>query len=396
MQLEFTPEQEAFRTQVRDWLEQELSGPFADVRNLPHRAGFTPRRIEWERRLGAAGWNTLAWPKAYGGRGAELIEQVVFAEEYARSRAPGRMSHIGLELVAPTILAFGTDAQRAQFLPGIAAVTELWAQLFSEPNAGSDLSNVQTRARLESRPGGDVWVVEGQKIWSSYAQYADWAILLCRTEPGSVGAKGLSFLILPLRQPGVDIRPIRQITGGSGFNEVFLDRAEVPAANLLGEAGEGWRVAMATLTFERGVSTLGQQTGFRYEFQDVYRAARDRGRLADPAIARRFATLWAELRTMRYTALRMLGGSGLSRAGLTYKLYYTSWHQRLGELAMDVLGAEGDLAIDGGEAGALQYLYLESRSDSIWAGTSQIQRNIIAERGLGLPREPRPASLKGI
>lgn len=390
MQLEFTPAEEEFRKEVRAWLDRQLSGEFADIRGLPHSVGFTPRRIEWERHLGAARWNTLAWPAAHGGRQASLMEQVIFAEEYARARAPGRISHIGLELVAPTILAFGTQAQQARFLPDIASVAKLWAQLFSEPNAGSDLSNVQTRARLESRPDGDKWVLEGQKIWSSYAQYSDMAIVLCRTEAGSKGGKGLSLLMLPLDQKGVDIRPIKQITGGSSFNEVFLDQAETPADNVIGPVGEGWRVAMGTLTFERGVSTLGQQTGFRYEFSHLFRVAQASGRLADPAIRDRFATLWAELRAMRYTALRMLGSDGLSRAGLTYKLYYTSWHQRLGELAMDVLGQAGDLAEPGSEAAALQYLYLDSRSDSIWAGTSQIQRNIIAERGLGLPRDARP------
>jgi alkylation response protein AidB-like acyl-CoA dehydrogenase len=391
MQLEFTPEQEQFRQDVRTWFETELSGPFADIRGLPHSSGATDRRIEWERHLGNSGWNILAWPTALGGREAGLIEQVVFAEEYARSQAPGRISHIGLELVAPTIMAFGTEAQKQSFLPDIAHVRTLWAQLFSEPNAGSDLSNVQTRARLEQRPGGDVWVLDGQKIWSSYAQYAEWAIVLCRTEPGSVGAQGLSFLILPLRQKGVDIRPIRQMTGGSSFNEVFLDGAETAAHNVLGNPGEGWRVAMGTLTYERGVSTLGQQTGFRNEITALLQAAQANGQINDPAIARRFAQAWAELRAMRYTALRMLGDTGLSRAGLTYKIYYTSWHQRLGELAMEVLGIAGDAPEPGSKDQALQHLYLDSRSDSIWAGTSQIQRNIIAERGLGMPREPRRA-----
>ncbi len=391
MQLEFTPEQEAFRQDVRAWFEGALSGAFSDIRGLPHSAGATDRRIEWERHLGDSGWNTLAWPTALGGREAGLIEQVIFAEEYARSRAPGRISHIGLELVAPTIMAFGTQDQKDTFLPDIAHVRKLWAQLFSEPNAGSDLSNVQTKARLEQRPDGDVWVIDGQKIWSSYAQYAEWAIVLCRTEAGSVGAQGLSFLILPLRQKGVDIRPIRQMTGGSGFNEVFLDGAETAAHNILGNPGDGWRVAMGTLTYERGVSTLGQQTGFRNEIAQLLRVAQANGRIGDPSIAKRFAQAWAELRAMRYTALRMLGDTGLSRAGLTYKIYYTSWHQRLGELAMDVLGVAGDATVPGSEAQALQHLYLESRSDSIWAGTSQIQRNIIAERGLGMPRAPRRA-----
>jgi len=391
MRLDFTPEQEAFRAEVSAWLEEQLSGPYAHVRWLEGTGEGIPERFEWERHLGRSGWNTLAWPRAFGGREIGLMEQVVFHEEYARTGAPGRLSHVGLELVAPTIMAFGSDAHKQRFLAPTANVEIVWAQLFSEPNAGSDLANVQTRARLEERPGGAVWVLEGQKIWSSFAQYSQWGMALVRTEPGSVGAKGLSMLLVPLDGKGVDIRPIRQMTGGSSFNEVFLDGAETAAENMLGAPGEGWKVAMGTLTFERGVSTLGQQMGFRNELDRVLRVAKANGAARDPAIAERLARAEAELRTMRYTALRMLGGSGLSLAGLTYKLYYTSWHQRLGELAMDVLGPAGDLARPGTDAGRLQKMYLESRSDSIWAGTSQIQRNIIAERGLGLPREAKAA-----
>ncbi|MDX3886337.1 MAG: acyl-CoA dehydrogenase family protein [Sphingomonas sp.] len=390
MRLDFTPEQEAFRSEVRGWLDRELDGPFRHVRGMEGTSEGIDKRFAWERHLGRSGWNRLAWPEAFGGRAASLMEQVIFHEEYARSGAPGRLSHVGLELVAPTIMAFGSDGQRARFLKPTAMVDIVWAQLFSEPNAGSDLANVQTRARLEDRPGGPVWVLEGQKIWSSFAQYSQWGMALVRTEPGSSGAKGLSMLLVPLDGKGVDIRPIRQMTGGSSFNEVFLDGAETAAENVLGTPGEGWRVAMATLTFERGVSTLGQQMSFRTELDRVIRAARGNGAIGDQAIAKRLARAEAELRVMRYTALRMLGDTGLSRAGLTYKLYYTSWHQRLGELAMDVLGPAGDIAEPGSDAWRLQKMYLESRSDSIWAGTSQIQRNIIAERGLGLPREARP------
>ncbi|SNS80277.1 Acyl-CoA dehydrogenase [Sphingomonas laterariae] len=391
MRLDFTPEQEAFRAEVRTWLDAQLSGEFAHIREIQGISEGAEQRFPWERHLGRAGWNQLSWPKAFGGREANLFEQVIFHEEYARSGAPGRLSHVGLELVAPTIMAFGNDEQRQRFLKPTAEVEIIWAQLFSEPNAGSDLANVQTRARLEDRPGGQVWVLEGQKIWSSFAQYSQWGMALVRTEPGSVGSKGLSMLLIPLDAKGVDIRPIRQMSGGSSFNEVFLDGAETAAANVLGAAGEGWKVAMGTLTFERGVSTLGQQMGFRNELDHILRVAKENGAARNPGIAKRLARAQAELRTMRYTALRMLGGSGLSLAGLTYKLYYTSWHQRLGELAMDVLGPAGEIAVPGSDAYRLQKMYLESRSDSIWAGTSQIQRNIIAERGLGLPREGKAA-----
>lgn len=391
MRLDFTPEQEAFRKEVRDWLDEQFAGPFNHVRGLEGTSEGITERFEWERHLGRTGWNTLAWPKAFGGRQIDLMEQVLYHEEYARSGAPGRLSHVGLELVAPTIMMFGNDEQRARFLPQTALVEIVWAQLFSEPNAGSDLANVQTRARLEERPDGDVWVIEGQKIWSSFAQYSQWGMALVRTEPGSVGTKGLSMLLIPMQGKGIDIRPIRQMTGGSSFNEVFFDGAETPANNVVGAPGEGWKVAMGTLMFERGGATLGQQMGFRAELDRIIRVAKANGAARDPGLAKRIARAQAELRTMRYTALRMLSGTGGNRAALTYKLYYTSWHQRLGELAMDVLGAAGEIAEPGSDAYRLQKMYLESRSDSIWAGTSQIQRNIIAERGLGLPREAKPA-----
>uniref|UniRef100_UPI0003647955 acyl-CoA dehydrogenase family protein n=1 Tax=Rhizorhabdus wittichii TaxID=160791 RepID=UPI0003647955 len=335
-------------------------------------------------RLGEARWGCIGWPEAYGGRDATLAEQVIFAEEYARAGAPPRLNHIGVELAGPTILAFGSDEQKARLLPPIARGEQLWCQGYSEPNAGSDLANVRTRAW---RDGGD-WVIEGQKVWTSLAQFSDWIFVVARTEPGSKGPKGLSFLLVPIDQPGVTVRPIRQITGDAEFNETFFDGARTAAANILGEPGQGWQVAMALLGFERGVSTLAQQMGFRNELDAVIRAAKTNGAARDPLIRQRIAKAEIGLRLMRYGALRMLsGGTGgaVEAAALTYKIQWASWRRSLGELAIDVLGIAGEIG-EGPDYGfgELSTLFLYSRADTIYGGTNQIQRNIIAERALGL------------
>ncbi|QEH79666.1 acyl-CoA dehydrogenase [Sphingomonas sp. C8-2] len=391
MKLGFSPEEEAFRAEAAAWLQAELSGPFADLRGITSLTAAPDRRRAWERRLGEARWGCIGWPEAYGGRDATLAEQVIFAEEYARAGAPPRLNHIGVELAGPTILAFGSDEQKARLLPPIARGEQLWCQGYSEPNAGSDLANVRTRAW---RDGGD-WMIEGQKVWTSLAQFSDWIFVVARTEPGSKGPKGLSFLLVPIDQPGVTVRPIRQITGDAEFNETFFDGARTAAANILGEPGQGWQVAMALLGFERGVSTLAQQMGFRNELDAVIRAAKANGAARDPLIRQRIAKAEIGLRLMRYGALRMLSGGtggaeGNGAAALTYKIQWASWRRSLGELAIDVLGIAGEIG-DGAEYGfgELSTLFLYSRADTIYGGTNQIQRNIIAERALGLPREPR-------
>ena len=395
MKLSFEPEDEAFRREVREWLETHLSGEFSELRGRggPGDEGeeLFSGRLAWERLLGAAGWIGLDWPKAYGGREATLAQQVIFNEEYARARAPGRLGHIGETLVAPTLIAFGSEAQKAQFLPKIRSGEELWCQGYSEPNAGSDLANVHTRASLE----GDTWVLHGQKVWTSLAQWSQWCFVLARTDPTSSKHKGLSYMLVPMDQPGVTLRPIRQMTGSSEFNEVFFDGARTPADHVVGEVGEGWRVAMATLAFERGVSTLGQQLSFANELQEIFDRAEANGRARDPVMRQRLAQAWIELKIMRLNALRTLSGSQdgqLSREAMITKLYWASWHRRLGELAMDVLGPSSEVLAVGGEVyvpTAMQGIFLFSRSDTIYAGTNEIQRNIIGERALGLPREPR-------
>jgi alkylation response protein AidB-like acyl-CoA dehydrogenase len=380
---------EHWRGEVRDWLNANLSGEFAGARGLggPGREheGIEVR-LAWERHLGKAGWTCLGWPVEYGGRGATLNEQVSFFEEYARADAPHRMGHIGEGLIGPTIIDFGTDEQKRRFLPPIQRGEEMWCQGYSEPDAGSDLANVQTRAEL----AGGEWVIHGQKVWTSLAHVSDWCFVVCRTEPGSQRHKGLSYLLVPMDQPGVEVRPIVQLTGTSEFNEVFFDGARTPAANILGAPGDGWRVAMATLGYERGASTLGQQILFRRELEAVVATAQRTGAGEDPVLRGRLAQAWIELEIMRFNALRTMRSLGAGEPGPEVsiaKLYWSEWHRRLGELALDVQGAAA-LVADAApyDLSDAQRLMLFSRADTIYAGSSEIQRNIIAERTLGLPK----------
>jgi len=298
---------------------------------------------------------------------------------------------MGIELAGPTILAFGTEEQKARFLPDIAAGQTLWCQGYSEPNAGSDLANVGTKGRQDEATSE--WVVDGQKIWTSLAQICDWIFVVTRTEEGSKGPKGLTFLLMPLDQPGIDVRPIKQINGDAEFNETFFDGARTAGDNLVGEVGGGWQVAMGLLAFERGVSTLGQQMGFRNELDAIIAAAKENGTAKDPLIRQKIAKAEIGLRLMRYGALRMLSHSDHARpdgAALTYKIQWASWRRGLGELGMEVLGQAGEITSGTEyEWDELPNLFLYSRADTIYGGTNQIQRNIIAERALGLPREPR-------
>jgi alkylation response protein AidB-like acyl-CoA dehydrogenase len=388
MQLAFAPELKAFRDEAATWLEAQLSGPFAALRGQTNQVDNVDLRRAWEQALGEARWSVVGWPAACGGRGASIAEQVIFAEEYARAKAPPRLGHLGVELLGPTLIALGSEDQKRRFLPDIAHGRAVWCQGYSEPGAGSDLANVKTRARRV----GERYVIDGQKIWTSMGTLADWCFVLARTEPDSVGPQGLSFLLVPMRQKGVEARPITQMTGEAEFAEVFFDGAEAQTADRVGEEGDGWRVAMALLGFERGVSTLAQQMHFRNELEAVVDAAKANGKARDPVFRQRLAKAHAGLKIMRYNALRMLANAdsgALSPEAYTYKLYWSQWHRDLGELAMDVLGQDGELGLEGRRMPPLPTMYLMSRADTIYAGTNQIQRNIISERALGLPREPR-------
>ncbi len=394
MDLRDRPEDEAFRKEVRTWLRDHVVGAFAA---LDGRGGSGDEtfgfeiRLEWERVLAADGWTCLGWPTEWGGRGASIAQQVIFNEEYVTAKAPGRVSILGEGLIGPTILHYGTHEQKARFLPPIVAGTELWCQGYSEPNAGSDLANVQTKAVLED---GE-WVITGQKVWTSLAHQSDWCFVVCRTEPGSRRHRGLSYLLVPMDQSGVEVRPITQLTRTSEFNEVFFDGARTAEANVLGEVGDGWRVALATLAFERGVALLGHQVSFRRELDHLVQTARARGRTTEPVLRQRLARAYAELEILRFNTLRSLSsidGPVAPPEASIIKLYWSSWHRGLGELAMDVLGMAGTVVEEPPyELDAFQRTFLFSRSETIYGGSNEIQKNIIGERVLGLPAEPKGA-----
>lgn len=396
MDTRFGEEDEAFRKQVAEWLAEALTGEFAVVRG---RGGpgdehaLIEERHAWEKKMGRDGWTCVGWPVEYGGRGLSLTQQVIFYEEYARAKGPGRMGHIGEGLIGPTIIHFGTEEQKKRLLPGIVSGEELWCQGYSEPNAGSDLANCQTRAELV----GDEWVLNGQKVWTSGAAWSQWCFAVCRTDPDATPKhRGLSYILVPMDQEGVEIRPIVQMTGDAEFSEVFFNDARTGADNIVGEVNGGWKVAMGTLEFERGASTLGQQMLFQNELDEIIRIAKENGKASDPVVRQRIADAWIGLRIQRYNALRILsaveGGGRLGPESMITKIFWATWHRSLGKLAMDVLGARSEIT-EGApyRLSGLQRMYLFSRSDTIYAGSNEIQRNIISERGLGMPREPRPA-----
>ncbi len=396
MKLSFSPEDEKFREEVAAWLSENLTGEFA---KLKFRGGpgdehmFPEERKQWEQKLAEGGWTCVGWPKEHGGRGCSIEQQVIFNEEYARAGAPGHVGHIGEGLAGPTIMAFGSEAQKAKYLPGIVAGSELWCQGYSEPGAGSDLANVKTKARFDEARGK--WIINGQKVWTSLAHESDYCFVIARTDPDSKAHKGLGFFLLKMSQPGIEVRGIQQITGTSEFNEVFFDEAECDADDIVGLPGEGWKVAMGLLGFERGVSTLGQQMQFQNELNEVIAIAKKNGAAKNPAIRQRLAKAHTELKIMRYNSMRMLSGQSssdgsLQKEALIYKLFWATWHRNMGELAMDVLGPESQVLEAGPyELSRLQAMYMFVRSDTIYGGTNEIQKNIIAERGLGMPKEPR-------
>ena len=400
--MQLSPQDEQFRDRLRRWLAGSLTGRFAALRGAggpgrEHEAHA--QRLAWNRYLAAAGWTCLGWPAEHGGHGATLAQQVIFHEEYARVGAPARVGYLGEELLGPTLIAFGTPEQQRRFLPAIKAVDELWCQGYSEPGAGSDLAAVATTAALD---GGE-WVITGQKVWTSLAQVADWCFLLARTQAGSRRSEGLSYLLVPMRQSGITVRPIRQLTGTSEFNEVFFDGARTRRDLVVGAPGDGWRVAMGTLSFERGVATLGQQIGFERELGRLVEEARRTGAATDPVLRDRLARAWIGLAAMRAHALDTLAaGTGAASTGpastgaasagpSVLKVLWSRWHQELGELAMEVLGAPSMVARGAPyDLNDWQRLFLFSRADTIYGGSDEIQRNIIAGRALGLPRQARP------
>ena len=394
MNIGFSAADEQFRQRVAQWMQTHLTGEFAVLRfrGGPGDEDFAPAlRKRWEQVLAQGQWVGAGWATKHGGRGLSINQQVIFFEEYARAGGPGRMGHIGEGLVGPTLAAFGTPEQQQRFLPPVLSGQDFWCQGYSEPGAGSDLANIKTRASFDESSGQ--WLISGQKVWTSLAHESDWCFVLARTEPGSVGHRGLSFLLVAMEQPGIRVQPIQQLTGTCEFNEVFFDQARTSAHNMIGQPGDGWKIAMALLGFERGVSTLGQQMQFQNELDEVVRIAKANGAAQDPVMRQRIAQAWAGLRVLRYNSLRMLSGAqdgSLRPEATIYKLAWSTWHVELGKLAMDVLGPEAELLAGAPyELTRLQALFLFTRADTLYGGSSEIQRNIIAERALGMPREAR-------
>ena len=386
----------AFRDELRVWLAGNLpKGWGATVFEPADEDENAMFRLDWERQLYKGGWNGIAWPKKYGGRGATLIEQAIFSEEMARAKAPEGLNIIGRNLVATTLLHHGSDEQRARYLPKIISGEEVWCQGFSEPNAGSDLASVKCRAVRE----GDHFVINGQKIWTSFAQYAQWCIVLARTDPSLPKHRGISFLLVDMSSPGISIRPLKQMSGESEFNETFFDDVKVPVENLVGELNGGWKIAMTTLAYERGPEdALGRQIRFKQELDRLIETAADlrrgdRRAIDDPALRQKLGKSIVDIELMRLNCLRAfskaLKGAPRGPNSSVNKLYWSHATQALYETSLEVLGPLAPL--NGGDPlspanGRFQMSFLRSKAFTIYSGSSEIQRNIIAERLLGLPK----------
>ncbi len=397
--IEIRPEDRPFADEVRRWLDEHLVGEFAAHRGVggPDDSAGWDVRLRWEQELSAGRWLGLTWPPEYGGRGATLAQAIIFEYLYARAQAPYRLGVQGQDLFGPTLLMFGTPEQKARFLPKILAAEEFWGQGFSEPDAGSDLASVRTRARLvkgDGEAGGGEWVIDGQKVWMTFGASADWLYVLCRTDPAASRHRGLSLLLVPAHQDGVQVRPITNMLGEGEFCEVFFDSARTSADLIVGAPGDGWKVAMAALGVERGTLLMPQQLGFEREAEHVLQLARDRAAAGDLAgagrLGHRLVDAWIAVRLMRVTALRTIGELVAGRApgaqAATAKLYASVQHQRLLELATELLAEDASVTGDGYALEPLQRAFLLSRAETIYGGSSQIQRNIIGERILGLPR----------
>jgi alkylation response protein AidB-like acyl-CoA dehydrogenase len=385
MDLTFTPAEEAFRQEARTWLEAHV--PAAPLPSMDTAAGFAAHRA-WERTLNEGRWAMVSWPVAYGGRGANLIEWLIFEEEYFRAGAPGRVNQNGIFLLGPTLMEYGSDAQRARYLPRMAASADVWAQGWSEPNAGSDMAAIRASARRD----GDHYVLNGQKTWCSRAAFADWIFCIFRTDPESQRHRGLTFVLVPLDAAGVKVRPIAQLDGETGFAEVFFDDVRVPVANRLGEEGQGWKVAMATAGFERGLM-LRSPARFQATAARLVALYKEQAAHADPSLRDAVVRAWMDaeaycLNTYR-TASQLIAGGSIGAEASLNKIFWSELDVHMHETALSLLDARGQLlphAPDAGNVGRWLDGYLFSLAGPIYAGTNEIQRNVIAERLLGLPK----------
>jgi alkylation response protein AidB-like acyl-CoA dehydrogenase len=412
MDLTYPPEAEAFRLEIRAWLETHLPAGWFDEgfsMTADERKAFNQ---EWAQTLYEGGWICATWPKEYGGKGLSTMEAVVLNEEFHRAGVSLRADFFGDTLVGPTILQWGSEEQKKDFLPKILSGQIAWCQGFSEPDAGSDLAGLTTKAELD----GDEWVINGQKIWTTQGFVADYIFILCRTDPDAPKHKGISYLLCPMKQDGVEVRRIEQIDGGAEFCEVFFTNARCPKENVVGGVNNGWAVAMTTLGFERGTSATTSHRRFEKELEHIVEIARANGTIDDPVVRQRLASAHTKVQIMRVNGLRSLSAvvqgkkdPGVAALGATNKMFWSEYHRDVMELSIDLLGAHGQILQGGDEdeemipgygvrqavreypVSVLQSSFFFSRSETIWGGTAEIQRNIVGERVLGLPKEPKPA-----
>jgi len=393
MDLNLTAEESQFQGELRSWLAVNVPKHWDRMREeaLEERFDFLRK---WQRKLFDAGWAGISWPKEYGGRGASLMQQVIFWQEMARAGAPPMANVLGLGLIGPTLIAFGTETQKKRFLEKILNAEEIWCQGFSEPNAGSDLASLQTEARLD----GDHYVVNGQKVWTSYGWIADWCEVVVRTDPAAPKHKGLTVLLVDMKSPGVDVRPLRQMTGETEFNEVFFRDVGVPVANVVGKVNSGWDVAIGTLMHERGSFGAGLQIIYKRNMDrliELSHTVHRNGRPTadDPIIRQKLAQCYAEIEIMRLNQMRAfsrISATGVpGPEGSIQKIFWSELNQRFQQVAQELLGPFGQLTAEDDHAidrGIWSYGYLRTRGNTIEAGTSEIQRNIIGHFVLGLPR----------
>jgi alkylation response protein AidB-like acyl-CoA dehydrogenase len=396
MDLTPSPEESALRAEVRAWLQDNL--PWEYGKGLPPRFDTLDEEVafgrEWQAKLASGGWVGVTWPTEYGGRGLGPVEAYIITEELARARAPELVGRIGINLVGPTMLAHGTPEQKTRWLDKVLSAHEIWCQLFSEPGAGSDLASVRTRA--EKVEGG--WLLNGQKVWTSYAQFADWGVCLARTDPDAIKQKGISYLVVDMRSEGVEVRPLRQITDETEFNEVFFNDVFIPGDRILGPENEGWRVANSTLSHERG-SNPRQLVIHAQLIDELLRLAQQEGVYDDHRIQQRLAEAFVEVRLFQLhnwrTISRLAKGLEPGPQGSMNKLWWSEMSKRMHDTVMAVLGSAAPLwrgASENPGDGTWQRSWLYYQASSIWAGTNEIQRNVIGEKVLGLPREPKPVA----
>ncbi len=410
MDLTYPPEAEAFRLTIRAWLEENLPQGWFEpgfFQSEDERKDFNQT---WTAKLFAGGWICAGWPVEYGGKGLSLLEQVVLNEEFASAGAPMRADFFGDTLVGPTILQWGTEEQKREFIPGILQGKIAWCQGFSEPNSGSDLASLKTSAVLD----GDEWIINGQKVWTTQAQHADYVFLMCRTDPDAPQHAGISYLLVPMRQAGVDVRPITQVDGSAEFNEVFFTNVRCPKGNVVGGVNNGWKVAMTTLGFERGSSSTTGHRRFLKEWQIIVDEAKQREKNADLRVRDNLVRAWQKVKIMEINGYRSLTDSlnnthNAALLGACNKMFWSEAHRASMELAINILGMDGQILTGQGDAESslpgmgrgradypvseLQASFFFSRSETIWGGTAEIQRNIIGERALGLPKEPKPQAV---